>query len=55
MTVSSSKLIKEENKWVSNISKYHDILVFSFMHDIGKTGDGDYKQLTTKKEEPNMV
>ena len=46
--------IKEENKWVSNInSKYHDILVFSaFMHDIGKTGDGDYTTLlTTKKED----
>ena len=45
--------IKEENKWVSNInSKYHDILVFSaFMHDIGKTGDGNYNELIVSKKE----
>ena len=39
--------IQSNNKWVSQIdSKYHDILIFSaFIHDIGKTGDGDYTSL----------
>ena len=39
--------IESKNKWVSHIdTKYHDILVFSaFIHDIGKTGDGDYTSL----------
>tara|TARA_Y100000591_G_scaffold28262_1_gene20885 strand:+ start:10111 stop:11268 length:1158 start_codon:yes stop_codon:yes gene_type:complete len=39
--------IQSKNKWVSKIdTKYHDILIFSaFIHDIGKTGDGDYTSL----------
>ena len=39
--------IQSKNKWVSKIdTKYHDLLIFSaFIHDIGKTGDGDYTSL----------
>ena len=39
--------IESKNKWISDIdTKYHDVLVFSaFIHDIGKTGDGDYTSL----------
>lgn len=49
--------IKTNNNWVSNIDpKYHDILVFSaFIHDIGKTGDGDFTSLldSSKPEHHN--
>jgi len=39
--------IQSKNNWISEIdTKYHDILIFSaFIHDIGKTGDGDYTSL----------
>ena len=39
--------IKKKSNWIKNIdSKYHEILVFTaFIHDIGKTGDGDYTSL----------
>lgn len=39
--------IQSNNKWVSKIdTKYNDLLIFSaFIHDIGKTGDGDYTSL----------
>lgn len=44
--------IKSQNKWVSGIEqKYHDVLVFSaFIHDIGKTGDGNYTSLLSSSK-----
>ena len=39
--------INTKNNWIKDIdAKYHELLIFSaFIHDIGKTGDGDYTSL----------
>lgn len=44
--------LNSSNNWIKSIdSKYHELLVFSaFIHDIGKTGDGDYTSLISSSK-----
>ena len=44
--------LNSNNNWIKSIdSKYHELLVFSaFIHDIGKTGDGDYTSLISSSK-----